>query len=220
MKKILVVLTLCFAAIASFAAIPTGFNWNTTDPAIINNYVKFNEENNKGIELEVWKCILKTMNALATKDANSISYTDFKKLIYDNFATIKERQKQYVPQFVNCISRFNTFAKDVFNDEELLKDNFAKNYIYSYNARLIFKDIPIDKFREITIDIIARNGTRDINLVKTWVTLYKIRSIEIENSEMLKDLKNIKKVIYSNINISDEWKSVVVNVELMIKSIQ
>ena len=222
MIKHLLMFAICFAAVASYAAIPANFSWQTTDPAVIDDYAKWNEANNKDVNKVMWNCILKTMKDLSTKDANTISYADLKKLILDNFVNApKHIQKQYVPQFVNTVTRFNAFANDVINDEELMKDPYAKNYANTYCARICFKDIPITKFREIFVGNITNlANAKSTYMVNNWVRLYKMRAIEIDNAEMLKDLKKVKKLIYPNINISEDWKKVVVGVELMIKSIE
>lgn len=220
MIKHLLMFAICFATVASYAVIPVNFSWQTTDPTVIDGCAKWNEANNKDFDKVMWNCVLKTMKDLSAKDATTISYVDFKKLILDNFVNIP-KHKQYVPQFVNCISRFNAFAIDVINDEELMNDKLAKQYANMFVARMCFKDLPITQFREIFVgNIINLTNTNRTDIVDKWVILYKIRTIEIDNAEMLKDLKKVKKLIYPNINISEDWKKVVVDIELMIKSIE
>ena len=222
MKKLtlMTMLALCFAASSVFAAVPVGFNWNLTDVTKIDECLKSNEEINKNNkrDFEHLKFYLLFMKKTINKDATNISYTDFKKIVADTFIEVFTNNEFQINQNVCIMSynviKFRPFCKQVLEDKDI-----TSVYKYVYNENFAYKEIPIVEFRKNTIDLINKYNSY-IPLVKSQIRFYKNRLIEIDNTDALKDLKTIKKIIYSNISKSEDWKKIVVEVELMIKSLE
>ena len=221
MIKKFVMMALCFATVSVFAAnIPEFQSWNIKDPSQIDLLLKSNAEINKNnpIAFNKFQCIFNTMKELIGKNASNMSYAEFKKLVKDNcvkYNVDKRYAADAVTQFAYCVVDLRGFAMDVYNDPEYKSTVYCKLYL----SRVVKDKISIDEFRTLAVDNIVNNND-NVAQVRFWVDAYSKRIKEIKDEDMLKDLKLIKKSIYSNISKSDVWKSIVVQVELMIKSIE
>jgi hypothetical protein len=112
-----------------------------------------------------------------------------------------------------------SFVNDIFKDEANIKIN--KNlyiYLLKRDRSSVGDETIIKALRNIINNPILTS--LDLNNVQDIVSIYQKLRIGIAPAEQLKDLQRIKMVFYPKITTSEEWKKLMVQVELMIKSVQ
>ena len=153
------------------------------------------------------------LKLLAGKDANTISYEEFKTLLKN----ASNKRNYIVPQHVENISRFNKFILNVMNDGEFNTIDI-KNY-YAGSKRVL-KTLGIKTWREKFINIDSLSKIKKVEVADRIFNNYKSNSGSLTAEEIKSDCALFKRVWYSNIVVSDAWKQLLVKIELTAKSVQ
>ena len=113
-KKMMIGLLIAMVGVC-FADYKSEFNFNLNDSAKIDKLLaEATAAKDTG-----YIYLYSNLKLLVGKDANTISYEEFKKIL----------KNKPVPQFVLQISRFNKFILNVVNDSEFNKE---KGYVQKY----------------------------------------------------------------------------------------
>jgi hypothetical protein len=111
-----------------------------------------------------------------------------------------------------------SFVNDILKDNANIKTN---KYLYirllKSSTSLVGEEAIIKALRNIINNPILLS--LDLNNVQDIVSIYQKLRISIAPAEQLKDLQIIKMIFYPKITTSEEWKKLLVEVELMIKSV-
>ena len=126
----------------------------------------------------------------------------------DNLAT----NRALFFQCIYNVKRFNKFAKDVWKEDDFNKDPYVLCY---FPSRI--PNLSIAELRQVTV-----LGFKNCSNNQCRILLNRYKSImdQLTDDEVKSDLKKIKRYIYPNISKSERWKTLVVELELMIKSIE
>jgi hypothetical protein len=174
------------------------------------------------------------LSVLADKNTTNFSYSQLKeevKTIVSNNATslnsrgkkinIENVTKALIAKVCIIITRFNPYIKNVINDPEL-NNTLYVNKFYITNKRFINTIGPVE-WRKF---IFTPEKIQSLKLVSNPVLTNKIIDIYIANilnftsNEIKSDLSLLKRICYPNIAKSEEWKNILVKIELQLKAIQ
>lgn len=208
-KKIMVGL-LCAMVGVSFA---TDFNykkesnWNQTDLAKIEKCLAAAtaaKDKTFIIKCEVLKLI-------ANKDATNTSYAELKKLC------ASASPDQVCSLILNC-KRFNSFTKNVINDPELNNCKYYNTFFPTYT--FVYKQLGYNEWRKTFINLKTLNKVTSPESGSKILKRYNEGSESLNAAEIKSDCAIFKRAWYPNISKSEEWKKLLVKIELMLKSVE
>lgn len=225
MKLFFTILTIMMCSI-SFC-----FDWNMTDKTKIENEkIAAKAKNNYDLK----KIDYELLSVLADKNTTNFSYSQLKeevKTIINNNATslnsngkkikIENTKKALIAKICITINRFNPYIKNVIADPEL-NDIPYVNKFYIKNKKFINAVGPVE-WRKF---VFTTERLKKIKLVSDPVLANKIIDIYIANilnftsNEIKSDLGLLKRICYPNIAKSEEWKNILIKIELQLKAIQ
>ena len=149
------------------------------------------------------------LKLLAGKDANTISYEEFKTLL----------KNKHVPQYTVQVYRFNKFILNVLNDKEFNTEKVDVKTFYPESSR-VMKTLGIKTWREKFIDIDSLSKIKNIKRANKIFRNYQSNSGSLSATEIKADCAVFKRAWYMNMTNSEEWKKLLVQIELMIKSVE
>lgn len=196
----------------TLSAAPTGWNWNETDVTKLNA-LKSKIDPVKEKRYLTWTNLLID---LANKSDKNMTYAEFKAAVqkYDDF----------VPLISLVITRFNSFKTDIVKDLSLEEHQRFGKVARQYKARYLFVGTPEAKdpkaFRKFYI---TDKYVFTLTKVKDWeyfINEYEKRMFDFSNEEIKADATLFKKLHYPKIATSEEWKALLVKIELILKSVQ
>lgn len=211
MKKSLICALMAIIGLTLSAA-PAGWNWNETDVTKLNA-LKSKIDPVKEKVYITWTNIL---IELANKSPKNMTYAEFKAAV--------QKHKGFVPLMPHVIYRFRSFASDVVKDLDLEKDaTYGKN-ARKYKARYLFAFTPefndAKAFRKFYItDKHVFTFKRYANW-EWFIKEYEKRMFDFSNEEIKADATLFKKMHYPKIATSEDWKALLVKIELILKSVQ
>lgn len=222
MKKLFIALLLgvtTLTTLTTFAA-----NWNANTVEELNITEKEANSLDGKIRIECAK-------ALMGKNATNISYAKYKEIIkkttlnvINTSTTIKPVEKEYrtknslhaVPFFAVLMNKFRPFQKFVVRDPEVNSYNFVMTIYYQYDLDL---GLTATEKRDGLIRGMKRFKDK-LGHVKLYWKQYKKIMGELEAKVAYADLKEFKRMFYMNIQKSDEWKTILVEIELATKALE
>jgi hypothetical protein len=125
---------------------------------------------------------------------------------------------EIVPKYVVIIPRFNKFTLNVVNDSEFNTSAYVKKY-YPESLK-VMKILGIKTWREKFLNINSLKNIKKIQIANKIFNNYKSNSDSLSAAEIKADCAVFKRAWYSNITNSEEWKKLLVQIELMIKSVE
>lgn len=161
------------------------------------------------------------LTKLIDKDTSNLSYNELKKIVYDvveksNFREDnKDGLKRILVVKVCDCSRFRKYVKDVVNDEELKDNSYVRRYYTSHYRDLFSTSKLLEIYKSF---LIGSTRSKDFYKKNSFKKHKEIIN-KLSPEEALKELKYIKRYTYPLI-ADEEWKKIVVEVELMIKSLE
>lgn len=211
MKKSLICALMAIIGLTLSAA-PAGWNWNETDITKLNA-LKSKIDPVKEKRYLTWTNLLID---LANKSDKNMTYAEFKAAV--------QKYDEFLPLITHTISRFGSFKTDAVKDLSLEKHKKWGKYLRKYKARNLFVDTPEANdpkaFRKFYI---TDKYMLTLTKAKDWqwfINEYGKRMIDFSNEEIKADMALLKKIHYSKIATSEEWKAILVKIELMLKSVQ
>jgi hypothetical protein len=206
-KKMMVGLLIAMVGVC-FADYKSEFSFNLNDPAKIDKLLaEATAAKNTG-----YIKLYSNLKLLAGKDDNTISYEEFKKMLKN------DKYKELVPQFAVQVSRFNKFILNVVNDSEFNTTYYVKKY---YPASLtVMNVLGIKTWREKFLNINSLKFFKDVQIADRIFNNYQSNSSSLSATEIKADCAVFKRAWYMNMTNSEEWKKLLVQIELMIKSVE
>lgn len=216
MKKIILMMCMMvigvstFAAVANYNPLNDGWNANLTDVTKIDEYIKKVQESSYDAKIDyrkkMWLQRLEFQKRTANMKFGVTPLADYKKVL-DEF---KNPSKNYI-YIVLRNKNLQGFLPI------LIKENYFA--INQGNMTMLLKFCDFDAFKNILSVIISgKVKLIDVKMAKLFLNGYKKFQMNFTAEENLKNLKAIKRMIYPNIAKSEDWKKVVVDLELMIKA--
>lgn len=161
------------------------------------------------------------LRKLIDKDPSNLSFDELKKIVSDtvNSSSIKNK-KLFIENTIICMcmyhnSRFGKYAINVKNDEDMRKNYLFLHY-YPSHQKSIFTD---SELLEIYKELLKGNERDKSAYGKIHFKSHMNIINKLPSTEALKELKEVKRYTYPLIG-NEEWKKLVVEVELMIKSLE
>ena len=216
MKKIILMMCMMVIGISTFAAVANynpnddGWNANLTDVTKIDEYLKKVQESSYETKFiyrkNMWLQRLEFQKRTANMKFGVTPLADYKKVL-DEFKKPSKRYIYIVLKNENLCGFLPILIKE--NYFAINKDNMP--------MLLAFCDF--DTFKNILSVIISgKFQLVDIKRAEQLLYVYNKFQMNFTAEENLKNLKAIKRMIYPNIAKSEDWKKVVVDLELMIKA--
>lgn len=225
MKLFFTILTVMMCSI-SFC-----FDWNQTDKTKIENEKVASKTKNN---YDLLKMNYELLSFFADKNTTNFSYSQLKeevKTIVSNNATslkkngkknnIEGLKKSIIAKVCLTITRFNPYMKNVIADPEL-NDIPYVNKFYITNKKFINTVGPVEwrKFVFTSEKIQKLKLVSDPVLTNKIIDIYIANILNFTSNEIKSDLGLLKRICYPNIAKSEEWKSILVKIELQLKAIQ
>lgn len=226
MKKLLVLLILTTIASISFAKQIPGFFESTPSAEKIDEFIAIQKA-----DKDVWRLSMgMAYKALVGKNAENTTYEEMKNIVSNaikpHYKTIWDQNSvKYLTIWYlvtyndNFKSYKNNFINEIINSTENMQSklNIYMRYLAASNTD-INSATKIKALRAlINHDILpSLSAVR----VKSIVDIYAKLRINIAPADQIKDLQRIKMIFYPKISTSEDWKNLMVQVELMIKAIQ
>ena len=216
MKKIILMMCMMvigistFAAVANYNPLKDGWNANLTDVTKIDEYIKKVQESSYETKIAYrkngWLQRLEFQKRTANMKFGVTPFADYKKVL-DEF-NISSTSYTYLVLKNENLKGFLLI---------LIKENYFA--INNVNMPLLLSYCDFDGFKNILSAIVSRK-VKFVNAKQAELFLNKYEEIQMNFTaeENLKNLKAIKRLIYPNIAKSEDWKKVVVDLELMIKA--
>lgn len=158
-----------------------------------------------------------------TINVANMSYMAFKADFYamaDAAKLDKKAKENYFAQtiyFAN-VPKYGKFLTSLLKDSDFYHaDSFIFNVIVKRHGSQVIENMPLVTFRQIAVEL---GKSKDIKKVKSGIALIKMAMDKMQDAEIKSDLKQIKRAIYPRIAVSDDWKAVAVEVELLLKSVE
>lgn len=193
-----------------FADYKSEFNFNLNDPAKIDKLLAEATATKDTRYIKLYS----NLKLLAGKDANTISYEEFKKMLKND----NNKYNTNVPQYALQVFRFNKFILNVMNDSEFNTSVYVKKYYPdSWKA---MKALGIKAWREIFLNIDSLSKIKKAEVADRIFNNYQSNSYSLSAAEIKADMAVFKRVWYPNITKSEEWKKLLVQIELTAKSVQ
>lgn len=123
-----------------------------------------------------------------------------------------------IPQIIFRMKRFNQYTLTLAKDPE-----FSFNHYRKVNMLYEMRKENINEFRaefKTAVNTFKGESKDNAAQISKALRLYKNRMTEIKRADILEDLQYVKMLTYSNIQKDDAWKTVMVTLELMMKSVQ
>ena len=207
MKKILMIAIATMMIGSAFAAAPKNFYWNCQSEEQINKWI----EESKTANDALYENVTNIQKLLLGKDDKNITYKELKKIIEDN-AKEKDYKTFAVPQVIRSITRFRGFVKDVINDSDYgIKNDYVATWLITIKNALSPED-----YRANLTNYLPKMKISLFN-AKEYINTYEFYSISYTDEEIKSDLKKIKRTIYPNLSINEDWKKLIIKIELIIK---
>lgn len=211
MKKSLICALMAIIGLTLSAA-PAGWNWNETDVTKLNAL----KSKIDPVKEKKYLTFTNLLIDLANKSDKNMTYAEFKAAV--------QKYNTFLPLISNRISRFGSFKTDVINDLSLEKDQTWGPYTRKYKARYLFLNTPEAKdpktFRKFYITDKYVFTLTKVEDWKWFINEYEKRIIDFSNEEIKADAALFKKMHYSKIATSEEWKALLVKIELLLKSVE
>ena len=114
--------------------------------------------------------------------------------------------------------KYGIYLENLFKDEDFY---YADSYVFKvgskYQKGKFLQLIPVKTIRSISVEL---GKSKNIKEVQMGVEFIKLSMDKMKNEEIASDLKQIKRYVYPKIQISEEWKQLAVQIELIIKSVE
>lgn len=220
MKKLFIALLLGATTLTTFAA-----NWNATKLEDL----KVTENDTKDL---VGKIRVECAKALIDKTTTNMSYAEYKEIIkkttlnvVNNTTDASAASKNFyikhplyvAPIFAVWMNRFANFRENIIKDPEMQFSTFMQTIYYQYSFKEI--NLTVEERRAGIVKGMEKFSDSLYQVKKFW-NAYKGIYVKLDSKVTLADLKLFKKMFYMNIQKSDEWKVLLVEIELMLKSVQ
>lgn len=226
--KHLLTLVVTMAAVSSFAA----FNWNSQTKAEIETgcaeLIERAQTRNSKAEQKQRNINDANLNkavliALIGKDAKNTTLNDLRTIIQSEVEKTEKTPSKvkYITDFktvqiIYCVSRFRTLAENVLKDASLKNNKYVKchypvmffNYYSTKDALAACYELAASK------DKMLSNNFKNV-----W-RKYKEIINSLPAKDAIKELQQIKRHAYQRIEKDEDWKKIVVEVELMLKGLQ
>lgn len=215
MKKIILMMCMmvigisAFAEVANYDPLTDGWNTNLTDVTKIDEYIKKVQESSyddKNIyRKKMWLPRLEFQKRTANMKFGVTSLTDYKKVLDEfngsmHYIYIIVRNKN-LQGFLPTLVKENYFA--------INRDNMMILLVYC----------DFDTFKNILSAIMSgKVEFANSRYAKEFLNTYKKYQMNFTTEENSKNLKAVKRMIYPNIAKTEDWKKVVIDLELMIKA--
>ncbi len=149
-------------------------------------------------------------------DLTKVPYKDFKNAIISKVE--KGKGLRTILTLVVRIKPATRYLKDVLADDQLSK-GCKRALIFSKYNRILLKncgiEIPAETYREWCLELIK---TKRLAYAKPAVDFYVSDIADsLKPETVLADMKMAKRLLYVNVG-SDDWKPVLVKIELLIKA--
>jgi hypothetical protein len=119
-------------------------------------------------------------------------------------------------QFIYCVGRFNPLAENVLKDASLKNNRYVKvNYLRQFVKYYSTEDA-LANFQEL----VTSNDKRLNNMYKNVWRYHKQIINSLPEKDAIKELQQIKRYAYQRLEKDEDWKKIVVEVELMLKGLQ
>ena len=189
----------------------------------------YNSQMSKGNLNVKKKEILKFLKAFSQKylniDTKQMSYKEFKadfySIMHPEFRKLgKLTMDNYFAQTILMVDKekYGIYQEELIKDSEYhYKGSYVFQIVGKRHPEKLAKFVPISKIREIAVET---GKSKRIEDVKYSIKLIKVCFNQMKDEEIKSDLKQIKRAVYPRIADSNEWKAVIVEMELMIKSVE
>lgn len=226
MKKLLVLLILTTIASISFAKQVPGFFESTPSAGKIDEFIAIQKA-----DKDTWRLSMgMAYKALIGKNAENTTYEEMKNIVFNavkpHHKTISLQNEvknvtiYYLVTFNDNFKSYkNNFINEIINNTENMKDKLGSYMKYLAESGVdVNPALKIKALRTLINHDIFPNLS--IGYVKLIVNTYTKLRINIAPADQNKDLQRIKMIFYPKISTSEDWKKLMVQVELMIKSVQ
>lgn len=199
-----------FAAVVDYSPFNDGWNANLTDVTKIDEYIKKVQESSYEAKFayrkDLWLARLEFQKRTANMKFGVTPFADYKKVL-DEF---QKTSKIWIWMILS-----NKNLKGFL--PILIKENYFD--INQNNMFLLLGHSDFDAFKKILSVIMSgKVNLADVKQAELFLNKYEKFQINFTSEENLKNLRAIKRMIYPNIAKSEDWKKVVINLELMIKA--
>ena len=199
-----------FAEVANYDPLTDGWNTNLTDVTKIDEYIKKIQESSydeKNIyRKKMWLTRLEFQKKTANMKFGVTSLADYKKVL-DEF-------NGYFMNYIYVIVRNKNLQGFL---PVLVKENYFA--INRDNMMILLVYCDFDTFKDILSAIMSgKVEFANSRHAKEFLNTYKKYQMNFTTEENLKNLKAVKRIIYPNIAKTEDWKKVVIDLELMIKA--
>jgi hypothetical protein len=217
MKKLMIVLLMAMVGVC-FADYKTDFDWDSTDSAKIEKGLAEATQAKDVVYMDYYSMV----KAFVGKDAKNITYDDLKKVCQSIKLHRQYDNEVFIPTIVFQVKRLNDFIINVINDNTLSNPNASLYIDSNYSVSpLLYNMIEGDVWRKrfVNLNTLIAISTSFIRASR-FLKVYKNFSAKFTVDEIKADTILMKRAWYDNITVSDEWKQLLVQVELMNKSVQ